>query len=80
MVATSFTNTSMASLPLLRDHKPLESLFKKPLSKAAQRLQRMMLKVQHYDLTVNYTPGKEIRSVERVSPSHQLLRRSSKYL
>ena len=36
------------------DHKPLESLFKKPLSKAPQSIQRMMLRVQHYDLKVNY--------------------------
>ena len=39
------------------DHKPLESLFKKPLSMAPQRIQQMMLRVQQYDLIVKYTPG-----------------------
>ena len=39
------------------DHKPLESLFKKALCKALQRIQRMMLKVQQYDLKVKYVPG-----------------------
>ena len=35
------------------DHKPLESLFKKPfMSCASPRLQRMMLKVQQHDCTI----------------------------
>ncbi|XP_069101574.1 uncharacterized protein [Argopecten irradians] len=42
------------------DHKPLESLFKKPLSSVPPRLQRMMLKVQQYDIVVSYRPGIEL--------------------
>jgi transposase InsO family protein len=40
------------------DHKPLVSLFKKPLHSVPTRLQRMMLKIQSYDLIVDYVPGK----------------------
>jgi len=40
------------------DHKPLESIFKKPLFKVPMRLQRMLLKVQPYHLMVKYKQGK----------------------
>lgn len=40
------------------DHKPLESIFKKPLMSVPARLQRMMLRIQGYDLVVCYKPGK----------------------
>lgn len=40
------------------DHKPLESIFKKPLMSVPARLQRMLLRIQGYDLKVNYKPGK----------------------
>ena len=40
------------------DHKPLESILKKPLCKAPPRLQRLMLRLQSYDLDVHYVPGK----------------------
>ena len=42
------------------DHKPLESLFKKPLCMAPQCIQRMMLRVQRYDLIVKYRPGDQL--------------------
>ena len=42
------------------DHRLLEALFKKPLFQAPQRLQRMMLRLQHYDLQVEYEPGKNL--------------------
>ena len=41
------------------DHKPLESIFKKPLNDAPPRLQRMLLKLTKYDLDVRYVPGKQ---------------------
>ena len=53
------------------DHKPLESLFKKPLSKAPQRIQRMMLRVQHYDLKVNYVPGNQLLIADTLSRASQ---------
>ncbi|XP_062603618.1 uncharacterized protein K02A2.6-like [Saccostrea cucullata] len=51
------------------DHKPLESLFKKPLSSAPPRLQRMMLKVQQHDLVVKYKAGKELYIADTLSRS-----------
>ena len=53
------------------DHKPLESLFKKPLSKAPQRILRMMLRVQHYDLKVNYVPGNQLLIADTLSRASQ---------
>ena len=42
------------------DHKPLESILKKPLHAAPKRLQRMLLQLQKYDIRLQYTPGKEM--------------------
>ena len=42
------------------DHQPLETIFKNPLSKAARRLQRIMLKLQRYQFTVRDIKGKEL--------------------
>ena len=36
------------------DHKPLESIMLKPLNSAPKRLQRMLLKLQKYNLQVKY--------------------------
>ena len=41
------------------DHKPLESIFRKPLNDAPLKLQRMLLKLTKYDLDVRYVPGKQ---------------------
>ena len=40
------------------DHQPLETIFKKPLSKAPRRLRGMMLKLQRYQFIVRYKKGK----------------------
>ena len=40
------------------DHKPLESIMKKPLSAAPPRLQRMFLQLQKYDLHVVHVPAR----------------------
>ena len=42
------------------DHRPLESIMKKPLGLAPPRLQRMLLQLQRYDLEVHHVPGKNI--------------------
>lgn len=42
------------------DHKPISSIMKKPLSAAPPRLQRMLLQLQKYSITVQYVSGKEI--------------------
>ena len=36
------------------DHKPLESILKKPLHRAPKRLQSMMLRLQRYDILLSY--------------------------
>ena len=40
------------------DHKPLIPLFKKPIFESPARIQRLMLRLQRYDLDVEYKPGK----------------------
>lgn len=35
-----------------RDHKPLENIHKKPLLSAPKRLQRMLLRLQKYDVNI----------------------------
>ena len=42
------------------DHKPLESILKKPIHKAPLRIQRMMLKLQPYEFTLIHRVGKEM--------------------
>ena len=39
------------------DHQPLESIFKKPLSKAPQRLQAMRMRLQRWSFEVKYKEG-----------------------
>ena len=41
------------------DHKPLVSIMSKPLNDCPMsRIQRMMIRLQKYDVTMTYTPGK----------------------
>ena len=47
-------------ITVITDHKPLEAIFRKALADAPPRLQRMMLRVQPYDFTITYRPGKDI--------------------
>ena len=46
------------SIDVHSDHRPLESILKKPIGKASPRLQWMMLQLQRYTLNVMYVPGK----------------------
>ena len=41
------------------DHKPLETILRKPMTAAPLRLQAMILKVSGYDLKVEYLLGKK---------------------
>ena len=41
------------------DHKPLETIFKKALLAASKRLQYILLKLQKYNLQVQYKRGVE---------------------
>ena len=47
-------------LIVFSDHKPLENINKKPLSMAPPRLQRMLLRIQPYDVEIDYRPGKNM--------------------
>ena len=42
------------------DHKPLEMIHLKALSNAPSRLQRMLLQLQKYDMTIKYRPQEEM--------------------
>ena len=53
------------------DHKPLESIHLKHLTAAPPRLQRMLLRLQPYDLMIKYQPGKTMEiadALSRLSP------------
>ena len=52
------------------DHKPLENIFKKPLLSAPKRLQRMLLQLQKYNLTLVYKPGKELFIADTLSRAY----------
>lgn len=49
------------------DHRPLETIFKKSLSLAPSRLQRMLLRLQKYTLEVKYKKGKEMYVADALS-------------
>ena len=52
------------------DHRPLISIILKPLDKALARLQRMMLRLQRYDIHLVYKPGKELYCADTLSRAH----------
>lgn len=49
------------------DHKPLEQIFKKPLSETPLRLQRLRLRLQPYDINIKYVPGKQLLVADALS-------------
>ena len=48
-------------------HKPLEMIHQKSLASASPRLQRMLLQLQRYDVTIRYRPGKEMLLADALS-------------
>jgi len=52
------------------DHKPLVSIFAKPLADVPPRIQRMRLRLQKYDFTVKYTPGKYMYAADTLSRAY----------
>ena len=52
------------------DHKPLKAIFSKPLNKAPPRIQRFLLRLQKYDLRVEFTPGSEIPVADTLSRAY----------
>ena len=49
------------------DHKPLEDIHLKYLSDAPPRLQRLLLKLQPYDITIKYVPGSHVPVADPLS-------------
>jgi len=52
------------------DHKPLQSIFKKSLLAAPSRLQRMLLRLQWYNLDVQYKPGFQMYVADHLSRAY----------
>ena len=56
------------------DHKPLSAIHVKYLSAAPSCLRRMLLRLQPYDLTIQYVPGKDVPiadGLSRLSPEER---------
>ena len=52
---------------LWTDHKPLITIYKKPLASAPKRLQRLLLRLQQYDVDLRYRPGSEMYLADTLS-------------
>lgn len=52
------------------DHKPLESVFQKTIASTTPRLQRMLLRLLEYNISVQYTPGREMHIADTLSRSY----------
>ena len=52
------------------DHKPLESITRKPLHKAPKRLQRMLLRLQDYEISLQYQKGTEQHLADTLSRAY----------
>ena len=56
-----------SSFVIESDHKPLENIQLKNLAQAPPRLQRMLLRLQSYDMTIKYRPGKQLLLADAMS-------------
>ena len=52
------------------DHKPLIPIFQKPIHSAPKRLQRMLLRLQKYELDVYHIPGKDMLIADCLSRAY----------
>ena len=71
-----FINTHGRDITVQSDHKPLEAITNKPLACVPPRLQRMLLRLQRYNVKVVYVPGKQIPLAD--TPSRIFLKTKSK--
>ena len=60
------------------DHKPLETIVKKPLANATPRLQRMLLRLQKYDFVIQYKPGTQMYISDMLSRAYVMTIRMNK--
>ena len=49
------------------DHKPLESIFRKPIAVTPARIARFLMQLQKYDFTVTFKPGKSMHVSDLLS-------------
>lgn len=54
------------------DHQPLVKIFQKPLTEAPLRIQRMLLGLQRYQITLTFKPGKQIVIADILSRAAQI--------
>lgn len=52
------------------DHKPLEIIHKKCLTSAPKRLQRMLLRLQKFDIDIQYKPGPQMHMADALSRAY----------
>ena len=52
---------------VLSDHKPLVSITKKSLVSLSPRLQRLLLRLQKYEVNITYVPGKYMHVADTLS-------------
>ena len=52
------------------DHKPLESILHKPISRAPPRVQRLLVRLMKYDFDVEFVPGKFLYIADTLSRAH----------
>ena len=52
------------------DHKPLETIFKKPIHSSPKRLQLMRLRLQNYDIQVEYKKGETMFLADTLSRAY----------
>ena len=52
------------------DHKPLEAIMTKPLYQTPSRIQRLLIRLQKYNLTVHFVPGKLMFIVDTLSRTY----------
>ena len=57
---------------LWSDDKPWETIFKKPLATASKHLQRLLLRLQKYNVEIRYKPGPEMYLADTLSRAHLL--------
>jgi hypothetical protein len=55
---------------VLSDHRPLETILKKPLANAPRRLQGMAMRLQKYDVTIEYLKGKLMYLADTLSRAY----------
>ena len=52
------------------DHKPLETILRKPLSQAPKRIQSIMMRLHRYDIQFRYVPGSKLVIADTLSRAY----------